>query len=139
MKQYNIPNGGYVPIKNVTYLLENDISQINRIPLLQNYSGYAIVTVGDVYVESNSNIEALIGDGNVIKNSKNNIFVINCAHESFKDDYQALKTKLNVDQFKSNDDIEKYILKSKIKTQYDVSNNFEEMHEELKKYCYEGN
>ncbi len=55
MKQYNIPDGGYVPVDNIIYLMESDISQINRIPLLQNYDDYAIVTVGPIYLNEEFN------------------------------------------------------------------------------------
>ena len=51
MKQYNIPDGGYVPVDNIIYFMESDISQINRIPLLQNYDDYAIVTAGPIYLD----------------------------------------------------------------------------------------
>ena len=66
MKQYNIPLGGYMPVEGVIYFMENDIRQINKIPFLQNYEGYAIVTIGHVYLNADIDSKTIIEDQSII-------------------------------------------------------------------------
>ena len=96
MRQYNIPNGGYVPIKNVTYLLENDTSQINRIPLLQDYEGYAIVTVGPIYLNKQFNWLSMLSDYPIISDQEGKVFILNCSHDKLRET-DPFSQKLNSD------------------------------------------
>jgi len=96
MKQYNIPDGGYVPVDNIIYLMENDISQINRIPLLQNYEGYAIVTVGPIYLNEEFNWEYALADYPIISDAENKIFIMNCSHDKLRAT-DPFSQKLNLD------------------------------------------
>ena len=95
MKQYNIPDGGYVPVDNIIYLMESDISQINRIPLLQNYDDYAIVTAGPIYLDKDINIKSIILDDDIVCDEDEKIFIINCSHDNFKNSVNAFSQTLD--------------------------------------------
>lgn len=95
MKQYNIPDGGYVPVDNIIYLMESDISQINRIPLLQNYDDYAIVTAGPIYLDKDIDIKSIILDDDIVCDEDEKIFIINCSHDNFKNSVNAFSQTLD--------------------------------------------
>ena len=95
MKQYNIPDGGYVPVDNIIYFMESDISQINRIPLLQNYDDYAIVTAGPIYLDKDINIKSIILDDDIVCDEDEKIFIINCSHDNFKNSVNAFSQTLD--------------------------------------------
>jgi hypothetical protein len=95
MKQYNIPNGGYVPVDNIIYFMENDISQVNRIPLLQNYDGYAIVTIGPIYLDKEIDLESIVLDDEIVCDDDEKIFIMNCSHDNFKNNVNAFSQTLN--------------------------------------------
>ena len=95
MKQYNIPDGGYVPVDNIIYFMESDISQINRIPLLQNYDDYAIVTAGPIYLDKDIDIKSIILDDDIVCDEDEKIFIINCSHDNFKNSVNAFSQTLD--------------------------------------------
>ncbi len=95
MKQYNIPDGGYVPVDNIIYFMENDISQINRIPLLQNYEDYAIVTIGPIYLNEEMDVENIVLDDEMVCDDDEKIFIINCSHDNFKNSVNTFSQTLN--------------------------------------------
>jgi len=138
MRQYNIPFGGYIPVENVTYLVENDLNQINKIPMMRSYEGYAIVTVGPIYLKKDINIEHIINDNAIVRNKNNNIFLINCNHESLKNNMLAFQGQIDIDSYVEVD-IDKYFSVNETDMQtYNIDEVNEELHEELKKYCYNG-
>ena len=95
MKQYNIPDGGYVPVDNIIYFMESDISQINRIPLLQNYDDYEIVTAGPIYLDKDIDIKSIILDDDIGCDEDEKIFIINCSHDNFKNSVNAFSQTLD--------------------------------------------
>ena len=130
MKQYNIPLGGYMPVEGVIYLMENDISQINKIPFLQNYEGYAIVTIGHVYLNADIDIKTIIEDQSIIKDESSQIFIINCEHSDLSDRSLIMTQKLDVDRIHCCDSLREYFSKD-ILENTDV---VEENQEDLKKH-----
>jgi len=135
MKQYNIPNGGYIPVDNVTYLMENDISQINKIPYLQDYEGYAVITVGPIYLDKEINIEDFIQDKAIVTNEDKNIFIINCQHRDLSDKSLMMSQKFNIDDALCNNSLTDHFSERCVKD-LEVDIGHQDLHEELKKYCY---
>ncbi len=129
MKQYNIPLGGYMPVEGVIYLMENDISQINKIPFLQNYEGYAIVTIGHVYLNADIDIKTIIEDQSIIKDESSQIFIINCEHSDLSDRSLIMTQKLDVDRIHCCDSLREYFSKDIL----DNTEVVEENQEDLKK------
>ena len=138
MRQYNIPLGGYKPVDNITYLLENDLSQINKIPFLQNYKGYAIVTVGNIYLDQTIDIEKIITDQSIITNKDKNIFIINCEHLDLSNKSLAMSQNFNVDEILCSDSLEKYFGEKDVE-ELKILEEYESLHKHLKEYCYKEN
>lgn len=135
MKQYNVPNGGYIPVDGVTYLMENDISQINKIPYLQDYEGYAVITVGPIYLDKEINIEDFIQDKAIVTNEDKNIFIINCQHSELSDKSLTMSQQFDVDDVPCNNSLKDHFSERCVKD-LEVDVEHQDFHEELKKYCY---
>ena len=135
MKQYNIPLGGYKPVENITYLLENDLSQINKIPFLQNYRGCAIVTVGNIYLDKIIDIEKVITDQSIITNKNKNIFIINCEHVELSNKSLVSSQYFNADEIEHNNSLDAYFIE-KSTEELQILEEYQYLHENLKQYCY---
>ena len=135
MKQYNIPLGGYKPVENITYLLENDLSQINKIPYLQDYEGYAVITVGPIYLDKEINIEDFIQDKAIVTNEDKNIFIINCQHSDLSDKSLMMSQQFDINDALCNNSLTNHFSEICSKD-LEVDAEHQDFHKELKKYCY---
>jgi hypothetical protein len=135
MKQYNIPLGGYKPVEGVIYLLENDLNQINKIPFLENYEGYAIITIGPIYLDTNIDIEKIIKNNPIITNEDHTIFIVNCGHTDLSDKSLVVSQSLELEKVHYEDSLNNYFSDREVKD-LKVQKEYKDLHNELKKYCY---
>lgn len=132
MRQYNIPLGSYIPVEDVIYLVECDKDQINRIADLQSYEGYAIVTIGDIYINKEFNIEEMLGGERIACNKDETIFLINCGHKYYKNNKDYNLNKYKNENWKIIDNLEKYFTDKKDVKDLEVT-EYAEMHDFMKK------
>jgi hypothetical protein len=132
MRQYNIPLGSHLPIDDITYLMEGDIDQVNRIADLQDFEGYAVVTIGELYLDKDFDIEQMLDGERIACNKDETIFLIDCGHKYYSNNKDYNVNRYKNEDFKIIDNLDEYFTTEKIVEDLEVT-EFKEMHDLLRK------
>ena len=79
MKVYNVPND-----------LEHAFL-VHKVPYLEGYTGYAVVTVGDIAVSSDldADVKAILDGAAMVFNPAQTVFLLDCEHKLFRQVYKG--------------------------------------------------
>lgn len=74
-----------------TYLINNDLSQVLRVPFMQKYNGLAVILTTKTLIKKSFNPQELLKEEKYVYDPDFNLFIINCDSDYFKNNFNPSK------------------------------------------------